>query len=390
MIKKISLLFMGIFVALGLVEAFLQIKDFKYLTPLQSNLAIKYHPTIGYVPRPAFHTGFESSLLSLNDEKFTKTTVIETYAQGHLGVRLNENAPPIGENKVQVPPLPKRGIIVSGDSFTFGVGVSNRDSWPAKLERLIEHPVVNAGAGGYGWDQALLRLEEVSKVVTPTAFVLACIPECLSRVFFSQNSGMEKSFFKIENGELRLMNVPVPGPKGPSSGFVSKIASALETLRLVQVYNFITFLATDKVSGVGYRSHYGYEEAHRVTCKIFERLKGLADEHQVSAFVLFQYSIAQSIAPEFEEHPFMDPSRRIHMLRLAECAKASGLKVIDSYFGLSEKQTTFYEPEYWEQWLYEAEANGHPHGHHSAKGNQVVAEAVAQAFATEAFFEELD
>ena len=91
----------------------------------------------------------------------------------------------------------------------------------------------------------------------------------------------------------------------------------------------------------GYRSHYGYEEAHRVTCKIFERLKGLADEHQVSAFVLFQYSIAQSIAPEFEEHPFMDPSRRIHMLRLAECAKASGLKVIDSYFGLSEKQTTF-------------------------------------------------
>ena len=145
--------------------------------------------------RPAFHTEFGSSLLSLNGEKFTKTSQIETYAHGYLGVRLNENVPPIGENKVQVPPLPKRGIIVS-ETLTFGVGVSNRDSWPAKLERLIEHPVVNTGAGGYGWDLALLRLEEVSKVVTPTALRFSVHTRMLVSSFFSQNSGMEKSFFK--------------------------------------------------------------------------------------------------------------------------------------------------------------------------------------------------
>src|SRR5262249_14017384 len=48
-------------------------------------------------------------------------------------------------------------VLVVGDSFTFGVQVSNNETWPACLERKLSRGVDNGGGLGYGAAQSLLR-----------------------------------------------------------------------------------------------------------------------------------------------------------------------------------------------------------------------------------------
>ena len=50
-------------------------------------------------------------------------------------------------------------ILVAGDSYTQGADVSDEDTYPAALERILGVSVANLGVGGYGPDQALLKLE---------------------------------------------------------------------------------------------------------------------------------------------------------------------------------------------------------------------------------------
>jgi hypothetical protein len=50
-------------------------------------------------------------------------------------------------------------ILVAGDSYTHGDEVADDATYPAALERLLAVPVANLGVGGYGPEQALLKLE---------------------------------------------------------------------------------------------------------------------------------------------------------------------------------------------------------------------------------------
>jgi hypothetical protein len=50
-------------------------------------------------------------------------------------------------------------VLVAGDSYTHGDEVADSASFPASLERVLQVPVANFGVGGYGPEQALLKLE---------------------------------------------------------------------------------------------------------------------------------------------------------------------------------------------------------------------------------------
>lgn len=56
-------------------------------------------------------------------------------------------------------PVGVRRVIACGESFTFGEEVADAEAWPARLEALEPGlEVLNYGVGGYGTDQALLRV----------------------------------------------------------------------------------------------------------------------------------------------------------------------------------------------------------------------------------------
>ena len=61
-------------------------------------------------------------------------------------------------------PPGERRVIVCGESFTFCEEVTDEEAWPARLEALVpDLAVLNYGVGGYGTDQALLRVTKEAR-----------------------------------------------------------------------------------------------------------------------------------------------------------------------------------------------------------------------------------
>jgi lysophospholipase L1-like esterase len=70
---------------------------------------------------------------------------------------------------------PKRGlrILAIGDSFTFGVGAQQDETWPARLGQILHAQVLNAGAPGFGVPDAVAWYERYGVGLDPDVVVLA-------------------------------------------------------------------------------------------------------------------------------------------------------------------------------------------------------------------------
>lgn len=68
----------------------------------------------------------------------------------------------------------KPNVVVLGDSFTFGYGISDGEEYPALLRRRLAdtHGVVNLGVGGWGLTQELRRYYEFGRLYEPRVVVL--------------------------------------------------------------------------------------------------------------------------------------------------------------------------------------------------------------------------
>jgi len=107
----------------------------------------------------------------------------------------------------------KAQVLVVGDSFTFGSGLSNDETWPHRLEsKLPNSQVINLGVDGYGMDQMLVTLQESVGKFRPKIVVCAFIDDDLERnlLYFRD---YKKPRFEITNRTLTLTNVPIASPE---------------------------------------------------------------------------------------------------------------------------------------------------------------------------------
>ena len=136
------------------------------------------------------------------------------------GMRQNTNPAPPPEDTATA-----LRIVTIGDSFTFGDEVSDAETWPAQLERILRADgvparVFNLGTNAYGIDQALLRLVRDGIPLRPDIVVLGLQPENLMRnvnivrpIFFPDTGlPLSKPRFVLADGELRLRNQPTLSP----------------------------------------------------------------------------------------------------------------------------------------------------------------------------------
>jgi len=108
-------------------------------------------------------------------------------------------------------------IAAFGDSFVYGMEVSNHQAWPYFAERrqpAIE--LLNYGVGGYGTDQALLRYRREGHALSPEVVVLSFTPvdmrrnvSVYRRFIDVRESLAVKPRFVLAEGELELLVSPV-------------------------------------------------------------------------------------------------------------------------------------------------------------------------------------
>lgn len=145
----------------------------------------RYDPELGWAPRE----GFRSESVNITSR----------------GAR--------GEREYASPkPVETKRVVVIGDSFSFGEGVRDSETYPSQLEALLlKTEVVNLGVLGHGTDQQLLRLRNSAFDYEPDLILLGFFGPNAERNLLSFRDA-PKPRFVLAGNAIELTNTPVPGP----------------------------------------------------------------------------------------------------------------------------------------------------------------------------------
>jgi hypothetical protein len=228
----------------------------------KGGLPVQFHGSLGWIPNPGYsgnHNIWGTNVTILND-----------------AIRSNGNNLRLESSK---------SVLAVGDSFTFGDQVSDHETWPAILERLIKRPVINAGVFAYGLDQSFLRLKLLIPKYKPDTIIFSFIPVDIERCEYATAAGASKPYFTIANNSLKLMNVPLKNST-LQPNIISRILGHSYFLH-------ITMMRLNPnwwLSG-GYQwneNHTGYEGV-KITCLLFQELETIVKENKINnAYILVQ------------------------------------------------------------------------------------------------------
>lgn len=268
---------------------------------------------LGYAPRPHFGQpgiSFDGDGLRRNGADAAAPTPTPTVAP---------TVSPV------VPPV-LAPILATGDSYTFGDEVTDGETWPAHLQRLIGRRVLNAGVSGYGFDQAVLRAESLAARVRPSAIVVAFIADDLRRLEMRRIWGAEKPYFAVVDGRLVLRNVPVPPRPDPRQtldfwqrtlGYSYLIQFLIER----SVLNLRWFDDQIRVHPAG--------TGERIACLLTDRLRALQETQGTRVFLLAEYD------PYVWKDAAFEAEQRRMTKGLLDCARQRGLQAVDSFAAMA-------------------------------------------------------
>ena len=130
-----------------------------------------------------------------------------------LGATVNSNS--LGMRGRREYPLAKTSalrIVVIGDSYTFGEGVNDGETFAAVLEQTLPAAeVLNLAVHGYGTDQQWLRLQIDGLKYMPDVVLFGFNDDDLTRDRLRFRDYM-KPHFSVGAAGLALDNVPIPSP----------------------------------------------------------------------------------------------------------------------------------------------------------------------------------
>ncbi|MBR2818189.1 MAG: hypothetical protein IKE60_26235 [Reyranella sp.] len=249
-------------------------------------------------------------------------------------------------------------ILAVGDSFTFGDEVSDGETWPAALQRLVDRPVFNAGVSGYGFDQIVLRAEALAAEVKPAAIVVAFIADDIRRTEMRRLWSADKPYFDLEGDNLALRGVPVPPRADPQStltfwqrtlGYSLLVDFVLRRLDLL--HNWFGDHVRVHPAGTG----------ERIACALTGRLAQLQKTTGAPVLVVAEYD------PVVWDDPSFAAEQRRLTGGLLACARRNGLATLDSYRAMAAMPAPRSLYVLW---------------HMNEAGNAMIARAIKEALAT--------
>ena len=260
------------------------------------------------------------------------------------------------------------GMLATGDSFTEGWEVKDHESWPAFVEKLTSIPVVNAGTGGYGSDQTILRAEQMLPIVKPKLLLIGFHEVAITRAGYSV-FGAPKPYFTLENGDPRYHPPKLTEPRENTS-FLRTISYQI---REVLGYSAVADFLFARLNPNFWYSNNDDELYNKVdvdevavTCALLKRLKARTDQDGIGMVMFLQY-----YAPLILNSDRPGPSSR----GVAACAQTMGIRVVDQFASLRAIAAAG-PPNVMRQyyWYYDG-----MFGHMTAKGNEHAANLIFPA-----------
>jgi len=186
-------------------------------------------------------------------------------------------------------------ILVVGDSYAHGNEIADRETWPARLQKLVGRAVVNAAMSGYGIDQMVLRAE--------------------------------KPYFESVDGALVLRNVPVPPPHPPA-----------DTLSIWQRLFGYSLLVDTILRHQGWQYEWSIdhvrvlspEQGERQVCPLMRRLAGLG--------------LPTMVVAEYDRYVWVDADYAQGVRRVTDivlkCAVEAGFATLDMFAAIDQAVRT--------------------------------------------------
>jgi lysophospholipase L1-like esterase len=260
------------------------------------------------------------------------------------------------------------GMLAAGDSFTEGWEVKDHESWPAVIEKLTSVPVVNAGTGGYGADQTILRAEQMLPIVKPKILLIGFHEIAITRAGHTA-FGAPKPYFTFDNGELRYHPATFVQPREKNTIARRTAYGIREALGYSAFADYLlsrinpNFWHGDPDRDLYQRS--GADEVD-VTCALLQRLKSRADQDSIHMILVLQY-YATLILESDRPGPYSQA--------VAACARDIGIRVVDQFAPLhaivAVGGPAIIRDYYW--------LTDGVFGHMTAKGNEHVANLIHAA-----------
>jgi hypothetical protein len=196
-------------------------------------------------------------------------------------------------------------ILILGDSFTYGFGVNNNESYPAVLEELLNKPdsdtelefeVWNAGfASGYTEDTFYLYLREVGLQFHPDMIIVGLYVEndvldFLKNSYVFDDTGklsrITSDFYHVEEGMLRRMDTAETSSTEKVVFFIKKVF-----LRYSRAYSYFHHIFTTmlgKENNPIFDNEYSdlIEENFAKTKYYLEQIKGLSDQNNITFAII--------------------------------------------------------------------------------------------------------
>ena len=137
------------------------------------------------------------------------------------------------DSEPKLPPLAQESLILAfGDSLTYGTGVEPQYAYPAILEQLTGHRVINGGIPGEVSAQGLERLPALLDQHRPGLLILCHGGnDLLRRLNLSQTDDNIRAMVTLareRNIPVILLGVPKPGIFLNSASFYTTIAKDME------------------------------------------------------------------------------------------------------------------------------------------------------------------
>ena len=161
-------------VALAAAECALRVVAPRYLDRVKG--AMVYSEDYGWALRRGYRGPFHGVFTTVNDRGYRGPEHSVTPASG------------------------RTRVVMLGDSITFGVGVTDTETFSALLEaRSDRFEVINLAVEGYGTDQELVRLEREGLGYHPAVVILNF---CVANDLVNNAGSQPKPYFTLEGGSL--------------------------------------------------------------------------------------------------------------------------------------------------------------------------------------------